>query len=73
MKLKTLLAVLLLALAAGCGGGGDDSSGNNPARASDAFVAGVRAVAVTEADDREPDDVSAIVEAANDESEALVL
>jgi hypothetical protein len=71
MKRKTLLAVLWLALAAGCGGGGGSSG--NTSNPSDAFVAGVQAAAVTQADDSEPQDVSTQVEAVNDDSEAIVV
>ena len=68
MKLKTLLAVLLLALAAGCGGGGGGS--NTPApSASEAFVAGVRTVANSSADEAEPLDVSGAAEAIDDDVE----
>lgn len=68
MKLKTLLAVLLLALAAGCGGGGGGS--NTPApSASEAFVASVRTVANSSADEAEPLDVSGTPEASDDDVE----
>lgn len=67
MKLKTLLAIMLFALAAGCGGGG----GNNSPRpsASEAFVASVQTVVNSSADEAEPLDVSGTPEASDDDVE----
>lgn len=70
MKLTSQMALALLALAAGCGGGGGD--GNNTTT-SQAFVASVQNAAATQADDAEPNDISASKEADDDDGEALVL
>ena len=63
MKLKTLLAIMLFALAAGCGGGGGGPS------ASEAFVASVQTVVNSSADEAEPLDVSGTPEASDDDVE----
>jgi hypothetical protein len=69
MNLIKFMPIMLLALAAGCGGGG----GGNNATPSQAFVASVQTLAATNADDAEPNDISASKEADDDNGEALVL